>query len=145
MTNINFDAIDQAFKPRKVWKHREIVTDQDHMEFQKECSELFDEFLLLHNTPSFLLRGNPNAKRMRFHRNMAVGKAKKAVEKHNGEIKKMICAALGEIKGDLDGLIPTLIGIFAGTALLGTVLTPAILAAIAIMIMKSGIAAFCAV
>ncbi len=128
---------DEVPPPQKKWRKRHIVTYDDYVEFEKECRETFMEF-----TGPISFRSLAG-KRTHFRRNMAKGRANAVLKEHDGAIKKIICAALGEIKEDLSGLIPTLIGIFAGTALLGNVLTPAILAAIAIMIMKSGIAAFC--
>ena len=125
---------------RKKYVNKPLITHEDYVEFEKECHLLTMEF----STP--ILNGRSLAgRRARFNRNMAKGRANRVLAADDGRIKRMICAALGEIKGELEGLVGSLLGIFAGAAILGMVITPSILAAIAIMIMKCGLAAFCAV
>lgn len=78
-----------------------------------------------------------------FKRNMLQGHAKR-IMRDNKAVRDRICKGLTEIKGDIEQVVKSLLAVFAGTTLLGYTLTPALLAAIAVVLVKFGLAYFCA-
>lgn len=82
-------------------------------------------------------------RRENYRRNMLKGHAKKLM--NNPELKKRICAGLKAVRDDLLSVVRALLAVFAGGTLMGVTVTPAVLAALAVMITKFGIAYFCEV
>ena len=78
-----------------------------------------------------------------FIRNMHIGKIRRRMT-DDLNIKKIICGGLKEVKQELADLVKSLTTLLAGYTLAGMAITYTVLAAIAVVIFKFGLGAYCA-